>query len=240
MLPHERIILSLDGFADIHAALAAVRRIGVTGTIVKLKALCDEWGGLAVRMFCDEGFRPFVDFKIYDTEDGVEERVAVWRDAGAQFFSVHASGHDKMMKKCVEVAGDKMKILAVTVPTSFSHTASMHVFGRSPQHMVTELAASARTAGVHGLIASPQEAAVLREYAQKGNWIPCPLIVTPGVRPLWAAKNDQERVATPADAIRDGADYLVVGRPIFKPPSEIGTPYDAFQRIVHEIAPFCG
>ena len=241
MLPHERIILSLDGFSDIEAALVAVKEIGVTGTIVKMNDLCDRYGVQAVKVFRDEGFLPFADMKILDIPDTAARRTAQWRAAGAKFLTVHASGHDKMMKACVEAAGDDMKILAVTVLTSFNHTASMHVFGRAPQHMVHEFAFSAARSGVHGIVASLQEVAELRANAVRCNGASCPrLIVTPGVRPLWAAKNDQERVATPAEAIRAGADYLVIGRPIFKPSPEIGTPYDAFQRIVHEIAPFCG
>ncbi len=235
MEPQERIILALDGFTTIGEALTAVRAIGIPGIIVKMNDLLDEYGASAVGVFKEKGYRVFADMKVHDIPDTAARRTARWRNAGADFLTVHASGHDEMMKRCVAEAGDKMKILAVTVLTSFDHTVAMHVFGSAPQYMVTELAASARVAGVAGLIISPQELRALRGYAFASNWSPQPLMVTPGVRPAWAAKNDQKRTATPAKAIRDGADHLVIGRPIWKPPPEIGSPKEAFARIVDEI-----
>jgi len=80
------------------------------------------------------------------------------------------------------------------------------------------------------VIASPQEIKAIREYCQ-----PEFLVVTPGVRPAWAAAGDQKRIMTPGEAIKAGANYLVIGRPITKPPAEIGTPVDAAKRIIEEI-----
>ena len=94
-----------------------------------------------------------------------------------------------------------------------------------------DLAYLAQESGLDGVIASPQEIHAIREYCQ-----PEFLVVTPGVRPLWAAVGDQKRVMTPGEAIKAGADYLVIGRPITKPPAEIGGPVEAAKRIAEEIA----
>src|SRR3989344_1902637 len=159
MEPYERIILSLDGFKTIDEAARAMQGLGheAHGSIIKMKALLDVYGRIAVTVMHDLGYRVFVDLKIHDTPDAAAERVAVWRDAGAEFSTVHASGHDEMMKKCVKAAGEKMKIVAVTVLTSFDHTASMHVSGRAQRIIVAEFAVRACLSGVHGSVASSQE-----------------------------------------------------------------------------------
>ena len=95
---------------------------------------------------------------------------------------------------------------------------------------VVHLAKLGIDSGLDGVIASPLEVAALRESLP-----PSSIIVTPGVRPVWAAGNDQKRVATPADAIRNGADFLVIGRPITRPPQSVGSPKDALRLIAEEI-----
>lgn len=235
MKPHERIILSLDGFTNVQQALWAVKKIGIEGAIVKANDLLDRFGFRAVDLFMEHGLRVFADMKIHEIPTTAARRTARWKDAGAEFLTVHASGRDEMMKACVEAAGDKMKILAVTVLTSFTDSDARHIFGCSAEHMTGNLAYSAFLAGVHGIIASPKDLASEAMPDLKKNGLLPPLVVTPGVRPVWAAKNDQERTATPAEAIRAGADYLVIGRPIFKPPPAVGSPAEAFARITEEI-----
>lgn len=233
MEPHERIILSLDGFPNLLQALRAVRKIGVLGAIVKMNDLLDDNGTVACTLFKDEGFRVFADMKIHDIPETAARRTARWRDAGADFLTVHASGGCEMMKRCVEAAGDTMKILAVTVLTSFDHDTSIRLFGRPAASTARDLAVTAYRSGVQGVIASAYDVRAIRGSVALGK---SPfLVVTPGIRPGWASKNDQKRVAMPAEAIRAGADYLVIGRPIFNPPPEIGSPADAFARITEEI-----
>ena len=234
MNPRDRIILSLDGFKSFEGALVSLEGLSVPGAIVKVKALADGAGIFVAQTLANKGYRPFVDFKVYDTPDAAAERVAVWRDAGAEFFTIHASGHGEMMKKCIDAAGEKMKIIAVTVLTSFDAAASTDVFGFSPRTAVLALARIARRAGIHGIVASPEEVAMLRKSAGWEDGATT-AIFTPGIRPAWAQKNDQKRTATPAEAIRAGADYLIIGRPIFNPPPEIGSPTEAFGRIVSEV-----
>ncbi|MBI3074997.1 MAG: orotidine 5'-phosphate decarboxylase [Parcubacteria group bacterium] len=232
---HERIVFSLDGFTDVWEAVEALNALGplAKGGIVKIKGLLDRHGTDALVPFLHHGYRPFVDFKVHDTPDAAAERAVIWRGAGAEFFTVHASGRDEMVRKCVEAGGMTMKIIAVTVLTSFDRTDAMHVFGASVSKMVGNLAWGASCAGAHGIVASPRDMSAIDEL-KKYNRFSLP-VFTPAVRPLWAAKNDQSRIATPAEAIKAGADYLIIGRPIFKPPTEIGGPKEAFARIVEEI-----
>ena len=236
MKPEERIIIALDGFKDLDEAKVAIKGIGVPGITVKMNDLLDKHGEEAVKVFKDLGYKVFADRKVLDITDTARRITGRYRDARADFLTVHASGYDEMMKECVESAGEDMKILAVTVLTSLDHTASMHVFGKTSENAVLNFAFSAYMSGAHGVITSPQELEALRGYRKESNGCVPELLVVPGVRPKWAEKNDQKRVATPAEAIRDGADYLVIGRPILKPPPEIGSPRKAFWRIVEEIA----
>jgi len=116
-------------------------------------------------------------------------------------------------------------------PGAFSGEGLKERYKLDIQSIVRQLAHLAKDCGLDGVIASPQEITAIREECG-----PDFLIVTPGVRPEWAAVGDQKRVMTPAEAIKAGADYLVIGRPITKPPEEIGTPVDAAKRIAEEIA----
>jgi orotidine-5'-phosphate decarboxylase len=142
------------------------------------------------------------------------------------FFDIHASGGEEMMKAAVEASREEAsklgipapKILAITVLTSMSSTVDE----------VLALAERARRSGVDGVVSSAWEAKAVRE-ALGSDFI----IVTPGIRPAWAAKNDQRRVATPEVAIANGADFIVVGRPITKADSPAG----AARMILDEMAP---
>jgi len=125
------------------------------------------------------------------------------------------------------------QLLGVTVLTSLDQaTISGELNIQTPLvDEVVHLATLGIEAGLDGVIASPLELPVLRKALPRSA-----IVITPGVRPVWAAGNDQKRIATPADAVRDGADFLVIGRPITKPPHGIGSPRDAAQRVAREIA----
>lgn len=237
MEPYERLILSLDWFARPRDAFLAVKNLGIPGVIVKLGAVLDRYGAESdiVARFADAGFPVFVDFKILDTRDKAAERALVWRAAGAKFLTVHASGTRKMMQQCVQAAGE-MKIIAVTVMTSIDHTESMHIYGHAPAVAAMNLAFDAYMAGVHGITASAKDLSEVMKLRAIGNGCLPEMIVTPGIRPVWAPADDQKRIATPAEAIRAGATHLVIGRPIFHPPPEIGSPQKALALILEEIA----
>ncbi len=147
-------------------------------------------------------------------------------------FNIHASAYKKAIRKAVANKGDK-KVLGVTVLTSLEAEDCVSVFGKEPDLKVEQFANFLFQEGADGIICSPQETAYLRTCLKRMQNM---LIVTPGIRPDWAQKNDQKRVMTPGEAIRAGADYLVIGEPISNPPAKIGTPVDAAKKIADEIA----
>lgn len=136
------------------------------------------------------------------------------------------------MKAAVENKGES-KVLAVTVLTSLSEEDAHLIYGEPSKAKVIEFARWAKIAGVDGLICSPKELGVLGKCEEFDDL----LKVTPGIRPAWSGKEDQKRVNTPAEAIKAGADYLVIGRPITKVPGTelLATPPDAAKKIAEEI-----
>ena len=179
-----------------------------------------------VRELKHKGCGVFLDLKFHDIPNTVAEAAEAATGLGVDFFDVHASGGEEMMRAAVDASKAEAsrlgipapRILAITVLTSMSSTVDE----------VLALAERARNAGVDGVVSSAWEAKAVRE-ALGADF----LRVTPGIRPSWAAKNDQRRVATPEMAIANGADFIVVGRPITKADS----PGSAARMIVNEMAP---
>jgi orotidine-5'-phosphate decarboxylase len=163
----------------------------------------------------------------------VEKAARMTVELGVSMFTLHASGGSKMMKAAAAaVAASQgahpVLILGVTVLTSLGQGDLAEVGIHAPvSEQVLRLAGLARDCGLGGLVASPQEVAAIRDRVGSGI-----KIVTPGIRPSGADLNDQSRIATPAAAIRDGADYLVVGRPI----TAHADPAGSAERIAEEIA----
>jgi len=151
---------------------------------------------------------------------------------GVEMFNVHASGGIEMMRAAVGNKAAGQKVLAVTVLTSLAEDDAHLIYGAPSKAKVIEFARWAKIAGVDGLICSPQELGVLGERKELDGL----LRVTPGIRPKWAVKGDQSRIMTPADAVKAGVDYLVIGRPIRQPPKEISGPVEAAKKIAEEIA----
>jgi orotidine-5'-phosphate decarboxylase len=145
-------------------------------------------------------------------------------------FNVHASAGIEAMMAAVQNKGIS-QVLAVTILTSLEENNAHLIFGAPSKAKVLQLARDAKIAGVDGIICSPQELELLGKQKELAGL----LKVTPGVRPEWAAAGDQKRIMTPGDAIVAGATALVIGRPITKPPQEVGTPADAARRIADEI-----
>jgi orotidine-5'-phosphate decarboxylase len=152
-------------------------------------------------------------------------------------FNVHASGGSSMLKATVAAVREEAakkgivapKIIAVTILTSLDDSMLSKELGWNlpAQDAVQRLAKLTKDCGLDGVVASPQEAAQIRATCGKDF-----LIITPGVRPEWAAADDQARATTPAEAIQNGADFIVVGRPITKQ----ANPAEAASRIVEEVA----
>jgi orotidine-5'-phosphate decarboxylase len=171
------------------------------------------------------GKKVFLDLKLHDTGNTVARGVESVAKLGATFLTVHA--YPQTMKAAVEARGNNLRILAVTVLTSYDD-ADLKAAGYSEgvSQLVVRRATQAREIGVDGLVCSAEEAAALRPIAGKLS------LVTPGIRPAGADAGDQKRIMTPARAIAAGADYLVVGRPVL----EAADPKAAAEAIVAEIA----
>jgi orotidine-5'-phosphate decarboxylase len=152
----------------------------------------------------------FLDLKLHDIPATVEGAARSAAATGAALLTVHASGGAEMVRAAVRGAGGRVRILAVTVLTSLDEAAlqAIGLIG-PPQGAVVRLARLAIEAGAGGVVCSPLEVAAVRAAVGPG-----PLLVVPGVRPAGSARGDQARVATPAEAIRAGADVVVLGRPL--------------------------
>lgn len=211
-MPDDRLIVALD-VPDALAGLEMAQRLGDAVSFYKIGLGMLTSGGLALaRELKDElGKRIFLDMKLFDIGNTVEAAVRGLAAQQLDFLTVHGDPH--VVRAAMEgKGGADLKILAVTILTSLDR-ADLDAGLIKPGNitdLVLERAARAFEAGADGVIASPQEAAAICALPQaKGR-----LIVTPGVRPTGAAKGDQKRVATPLEAIQNGADHIVVGRPI--------------------------
>jgi orotidine-5'-phosphate decarboxylase len=213
---------------DVGVARRLVERIGERVVFYKVGMELAYGGGLAfVSELAAAGKQVFLDLKLHDIPNTVERATAQAARLGARFLTVHA--YPQTMRAALAGAkGSGLQILAVTVLTSYDDA---DLFDACYRFGVVETARrraeQAQELGVDGLVASPAEAAMLRQAVGGAM-----LLVTPGVRPAGAAAGDQKRVAAPAEAIRNGADYLVVGRPV----TEAGDPRAAAEAIVAEIA----
>ena len=226
----DRLIVALD-VPDALAGLKLAEQIGDDVSFYKIGLGMLTGGGLALanELKQEHGKRIFLDMKLFDISATIEAAVRGLAQFDLDFLTVHGDPH--VVRAAKEGAGGKdMKILAVTILTSLDRVdldAAQIKDGNIPD-LVVERAGRAFEAGADGVIASPQEAAMIRALPEaKGR-----LIVTPGVRPVGADIGDQKRIATPAQAIKDGADHIVVGRPFWQSPD----PRGAAQAIQAELA----
>lgn len=230
--PVRTLIVALDTDRLSLAKALAARLRGRVGLFKIGSQLFTAAGPQAVHEIARTGASIFLDLKFHDIPNTVAGAVAAAASlSGVRLINVHALGGFEMMRAAVRAlpAGrSRPRLLAVTVLTSHD-AASLRRVGvaRSPAELVIRLARLAQRAGLDGVVASPREVAAIRRTCGKNF-----LIVVPGVRPLWAGRGDQARVATPAEAIRAGADYLVVGRPI----TAARDPRAAAKRILEEIS----
>ena len=205
----ERLIVALD-VADAATAEKLVAGIGDAVTFYKIGMELAYGGGLSlVDRLAAAGKKVFVDLKLHDIPNTVERATAQVARLGATFLTVHA--YPQTMRAAVAGAeGSGLSILGVTVLTSFDEEDLLEAGYRfGVVEMVRRRAEQAQALGVQGLVASAAEAKSVREAVG-----PEMILVTPGIRPAGVDAGDQKRVATPESAIRDGADYLVVGRPV--------------------------
>lgn len=154
---------------------------------------------------------------------------------GIEFFSVHASAGKPAMKAAVEASRNRAKPLAITVLTSLSDEECAQMYGSDRKTVVKRFATWAAECNIAGVVCSPLELEILKDHPMTTADGRKMLKVVPGIRPEWTGTHDQKATATPFEAIRDGADYLVIGRPITNAPSAIGSPLAAVHAIAQEI-----
>ena len=213
----DRLIVAMD-VPNAIDGLKMAEQLGDAVSFYKIGLGMLTGGGLALanELKAEFGKRIFLDMKLFDIGATVEHAVRGLAQFDLDFLTVHGDPHVVHAAK-EGSAGKELKILAVTILTSLDRTDLDGALIKSGliADLVVERAGKAFDAGADGVIASPQEAALIRALPEaKGK-----LIVTPGVRPEGAALGDQKRVATPAQAVANGADHVVVGRPIWKAPS---------------------
>ncbi|MDD5136762.1 MAG: orotidine-5'-phosphate decarboxylase [Candidatus Omnitrophica bacterium] len=214
----DRLIVALDVNSEERAVtLAEKLKNDVKFFKIGLE-LFSSTGPKIVERIKEMGCDVFLDLKFHDIPTTVAKAAAAVTKLEPFFFNVHASGGYDMMKRAADAVGQeasrlgivKPRILAVTILTSLDEAALKEIgLSADPAKAVLRLAHLAKRAGLDGVVASPSETKAIRKELG-GDF----LIVTPGVRPAWAVSNDQKRVATPEAAIKDGADYIVVGRPV--------------------------
>jgi orotidine-5'-phosphate decarboxylase len=215
----EKLIFALD-VADCDYAVELIETFSPHIEIFKVGLeLHTHAGSKIIDEIHKRGKKVFLDLKFHDIPTTVAKAGVAAARQGVFMFNVHASGGRDMMMKCRDDVVNvclkeniaKTRIIAVTVLTSMSQDVLRHEVGiqHSLKTQVRHLAGLALKAGLDGVVASAQEAAMIRGHCGRGF-----LIVTPGIRPSWSAADDQHRTMTPKQALREGADYLVMGRAI--------------------------
>lgn len=226
-----RIIVALD-FPDAKAALGLASRLDAKLCRVKVgKELYTAAGPSLVEKLQASGFGVFLDLKYHDIPSTVAAACAAAASLGVWMVNVHALGGRAMLeaaRAALPATGGRPRLLAVTLLTSMGAQDMAEIgLAGGPQAAVLKLARLAQASGLDGVVCSAQEAEALRNACGKGF-----LLVTPGIRPAGAGRDDQSRTATPRAAIAGGADYLVIGRPITRAPD----PLAALRAISADIA----
>lgn len=232
----ERLIVALD-VNTMDEAESLVERVQDQVGIFKVgMQLFNSEGPKIIKKIHNLGGSIFLDLKLHDIPNTVGQAAAVLTRLNVLMFNVHTAGGSEMMKKAVEFtvkeSGDSAislpLIIGVTVLTSINQSILENEIGinRSIEEQVVRWALLAKESGLNGVVASPKEIQAIRQACGQDF-----VIITPGVRPEWAATNDQKRVMTPREAVQAGASYLVVGRPI----TGAADPVEAAKRIVEEM-----
>ncbi len=232
--PARRIIIALD-VDNRDKGLALVAQLPEAGIFKVGMELFTAEGPALLAAIKALGKSPFLDLKFHDIPNTAGEAVRMAVRHGVFMMTLHASGGTEMMGRAAATAAEeamkrnvqKPLLLGVTVLTSLKSEQLQEIgMAADVREQVRRLAGLARRAGLDGVVCSPQEIEIIRQDVGPGF-----LIITPGIRPAWAAANDQKRIMTPSEAVDKGADYLVIGRPVTASPS----PRESFLKIVEEI-----
>jgi orotidine-5'-phosphate decarboxylase len=209
----KNIIVALD-YADEKSLYELVDQLDPALCRLKIgKEMFTRSGPAVVNALMGKGFDVFLDLKFHDIPNTVAKAVTAAADMGVWMVNVHAQGGRKMMEAAQQAllpfGKEKPLLIAVTVLTSMTIEDLKELHLPAPELLVPELAKLAKISGLDGVVSSAREAAMIKKVC--GNDF---LTITPGIRPAGSAQNDQERILTPVDAVKQGADYLVIGRPI--------------------------
>lgn len=235
MEPKDRIILAIDEPLTSIAHWMVEEFIGEVGGF-KLGSIAISYGYAfeLIEIIKKQQKIVFWDPKFHDTPDTMLESVRAVSLQGVDWISIHASAGLEGIRSAVS-ARIRSLIFGVTVLSSFNTGGCIDILGGLPEDKVLQFADLLLKGRAQGIITSPRELKLLSSYAKYSGIIK----VAVGIRPLWAPPDDQQRHMTPAEAIRAGADYLVIGRPITHPPlepREVCTPERALKAIIKEIA----
>jgi len=235
---NEHLIVSLD-LNDLNKIKEIVRQLKGLVNFYKIGAIPFTYFGRDIVVFLkDRGHKVMLDLKYHDIPNTVARACEGALEMGVDFLTLHTSGGFSMLEEAVKaivMASDikrieRPRLLGITVLTSIDEAYFKDLFGdvkRSIEEQVIFLAQLARSAGLDGVVASPQEVSLIRQELGKDF-----LIVTPGIRPQeYAVADDQARTMTPKDAIKAGVDYMVIGRPIVK----ASNPRESVEKIIKEI-----
>lgn len=233
------VALDVDELRQASVIASQLKGSGVTFKIGNQLGTYEGWQQ-AIRFAREAGVGIFCDTKFKDIPETVKKSARAMTRHQPDFFNIMADNSPEALRAAVEGINSAMKdfdlakrpiLLGVTVLTSIDPTTCVSIYGSNPAAKVLQFATEAAACGLDGVVCSAEEAEMLRSHEETKGL----LLVTPGIRPEWAASGDQARVMTPRRAIEAGADYLVIGRPITSPPPEIGSSHDALTKILEEI-----
>lgn len=232
------VALDVDTLEEARAIAEELKGTGVTfkignqlGTAVGWQACIDLAHEFGAQIFCDSKFK--------DIPITIEKSARSMTRLQPDFFNIMADTQIEAIRGAVAGVESAVRdygaanpiLLGVTVLTSYSERDCQSVYGATASDKVVQFASNAAVNGLDGVVCSSEEAKLLRQNELTKDL----LLVTPGIRPTWAASGDQSRILTPRQAVEAGADYLVIGRPITQPPPEIGSPQNALEKILEEI-----
>lgn len=224
------IIVALD-FPSAEQALSLVERLQPERCRLKVgKELFTRGGPALVEQLVAKGYDVFLDLKFHDIPNTVAAACRAAAELGVWMVNVHAQGGRRMMeaaREALQQSSHQPLLIAVTILTSMGDEDILEVgLSGSPADNVKRLAKLSESAGLDGVVCSPKEVSMLRDTISSDF-----KLVTPGIRPAWAAKGDQTRITTPADAMNMGSSYLVIGRPI----TAADDPLEALSKIEDEL-----